>query len=103
MSVAILKKESDFLDTRRADRGQHRSRVLRHDFLDRHDAIVSPLVEVVPTMKLRIFGLIVFFALAACTEQGHPPLINSGSYDWTDGYHGPNGYYLPGWNIGWAK
>jgi hypothetical protein len=60
-------------------------------------------VEVVPTMKLRIFGLIVFFALAACTEQGHPPLINSGSYDWTDGYHGPNGYYLPGWNIGWAK
>jgi hypothetical protein len=55
------------------------------------------LVEVTPIMKLFILGLAVFFALAACTEQGHPPLVNSGSYDWSDAYYGRNGYYLPGW------
>jgi len=77
--------------------------VLPHNFLDSHHVIVSALVEVAATMKLYIIGLTVLLALAACTEQGHPPLINSGSYDWTDGYYGPNGHYLPGWNIGTSK
>lgn len=38
-----------------------------------------------------------FFVLAACTAPGPPPHPNSGSYDWSDSYRGPNGYPLPGW------
>jgi hypothetical protein len=54
-------------------------------------------------MKRYIIGLTVFLALAACTEKGRPPTINSGSYDWGDAYYGPNGYLLPGWTIGAPK
>lgn len=50
-------------------------------------------------MKRYVLALAVFLALTACTEQGPPPQLNSGSYDWRDGYYGPNGYRLPGWTI----
>jgi hypothetical protein len=37
--------------------------------------------------------------LAACSNAGMPrqPLINSGSYDWTDQVRDAQGYPLPGW------
>ncbi len=37
--------------------------------------------------------------LAACSDAAmpRPPLINSGSYDWTDQVRDAQGYPLPGW------
>jgi hypothetical protein len=39
------------------------------------------------------------FMLAACGDAGMPrqPLVNSGSYDWTDQVRDAQGYPLPGW------
>jgi hypothetical protein len=34
---------------------------------------------------------------------GRPPLVNSGSYDWSDAYRGPNGYSLPGYGYAIGK
>lgn len=44
-------------------------------------------------------ALLSLFALAACGNppEGRPPLVNSGSYDWTDQLRGADGYPLPGW------
>lgn len=45
-------------------------------------------------------ALVGLAVLAGCAEPGHPPLVNSGSYDWRDAYRGPNGYPLQGYTIG---
>lgn len=42
--------------------------------------------------------LLVVFALAACTQPGPAPLVNSGSYDYTDQLRDAQGYPLPGWS-----
>jgi hypothetical protein len=37
-------------------------------------------------------------ALAACADPSTPrPVINSGSYDWTDQVRDARGFPLPGW------
>ena len=43
-------------------------------------------------MRAAIVGLVLM--LAGC---GTGPIINSGSYDWTDQVRGPDGNPLPGW------
>ena len=48
-------------------------------------------------MSRYLIAFTLFLTLGACTDRGHPPLVNSGSYDWTDSYRGANGYPLPGW------
>ncbi len=54
-------------------------------------------------MKRYVIGAAVFLVLSACTEQGRAPLVNSGSYDWSDAYYGSNGHHLPGWTISAPK
>jgi len=37
-------------------------------------------------------------ALAACEPPSGNPVVNSGSYDWTDQVRDARGYPLPGWS-----
>ena len=52
-------------------------------------------------MLIRVMVLVGFsLALAGCGPNGPitmRPVINSGSYDWTDQVRGPDGNPLPGW------
>jgi hypothetical protein len=51
-------------------------------------------------MMSRVMAVVgLALTLSACGEQQgpRPPLINSGSYDWTDQVRDARGYPLPGW------
>jgi hypothetical protein len=47
--------------------------------------------------RILLPALVALALVTGCAEPGHPPLVNSGSYDWSDAYRGPNGYPLPGY------
>jgi hypothetical protein len=55
------------------------------------------MVSIMMSRAMILSGLA--FLLAACAMSGpHQPLINSGSYDWTDQVRDARGYPLQGWS-----
>jgi hypothetical protein len=53
----------------------------------------------IPMIFSRAIVVGLLLTVAACADQSGPPppLINSGSYDWTDQARDARGYPLPGW------
>jgi hypothetical protein len=88
--------------------------VRRSPISDRHDARAKltgkPPQRILAAMArpfdsgLRLaLAVLAIAVLIGCTEGGRPPLVNSGSSDWSDAYRGPNGYPLLGYGYAIGK